>query len=68
MSDLSLEHQVSLLPFEEQEKILAGLDMEELQWDWGWGGRPSQRLPVGPEQEGSDDWTLAVALAGRGFG
>lgn len=67
MRDLSLENQVALLPPHEQEAILADLDMTNLLWDWSWNGRPSQILPVLPE-EGGDDWTLALALAGRGFG
>jgi phage terminase large subunit-like protein len=67
MSDLSLEHQIALLPKEQQEAVLADLDMETLQYDWNWTGRPSQLLPV-TAQEGGDAWTLALALAGRGFG
>lgn len=64
-ADLSLEHQVALLPLEEQEQILDALDMEELPYDWGWFGRPSQQLPL---WGGDAHWNLAVALAGRGFG
>lgn len=66
-TDLSLEHQVALLSEEERELVLAELDLEQLQWDWKWNGRPSQILPV-TAAEGGDDWTLALALAGRGFG
>ncbi len=62
--DLSLEQQVALLPREEQEQVLAGMDLDELEWDWHYSGRPSQLLPVG----GDAHWTLALALAGRGFG
>jgi hypothetical protein len=62
--DLSLEQQVALLPREEQELVLADMDMDVLEYDWQWGGRPSQLLPVG----GDAHWTLALALAGRGFG
>jgi phage terminase large subunit-like protein len=63
-ADLSLEHQVALLPKDQQEAILADLDMEALPYDWTWGGRPSQLLPVEPDAS----WTVALALAGRGFG
>lgn len=65
--DLSLEHQVALLPKEEQDAILADLDLDALQYDWGWNGRPSQILPVLAE-DGGNDWQIALALAGRGFG
>lgn len=60
--DLSLEHQVALLPQEEQDAILADLDMEQLIYDWSWNGRPSQILSI------DDEWELALAMAGRGFG
>lgn len=66
-ADLSLEHQVALLPLEEQEAVLETLELDELQYDWGWSARPSQIFPVRPEEPGSD-WNLAVALAGRGWG
>lgn len=62
--DLSLEQQVALLPREDQDRVLAGMDLEVLEYDWQWGGRPSQLLPVDNESR----WTLALALAGRGFG
>jgi hypothetical protein len=65
LSNLSLEHQVALLPLEEQEQVLATLELDELQYDWGWFGRPSQMLPI---HGGDAQWNLAVALAGRGFG
>lgn len=67
LNDLSLEHQVALLPLEEQEAILAEMDLDELVYDWGWSSRPSQRLPMRPDEPGYD-WSLAVLLAGRGFG
>jgi hypothetical protein len=65
--DLSLEHQVALLPKDQQDKILADMDLGALQYDWGWNARPSQKLPL-TAAEGGDEWTLAMALAGRGFG
>ena len=66
-SDLSLEHQVALLPLEEQEQILETMDLDELVYDWGWSARPSQQFPMRPEEPGYD-WNLAVMLAGRGYG
>lgn len=66
-TDMSLEHRVALMSQDEQDQILAGVDMDELAYDWGWNGRPSQVLPVAAD-EGGDEWTLALALAGRGFG
>jgi phage terminase large subunit-like protein len=64
MSDLSLEHQIALLPKEQQERVLSDLDMETLQYDWNWTGRPSQIFPVGTES----DPRLILAMAGRGWG
>jgi phage terminase large subunit-like protein len=61
VSDLSLEHQIALLPEGQRELALAGLDNEDLLYDWQYTGRPSQLLP-------NDGWSLALALAGRGFG
>jgi hypothetical protein len=65
--DLSLEHQVALLPEAEREAVLSDMDddaLAALEYDWSWFGRPSQLLPAG----GDAHWTLALALAGRGFG
>lgn len=69
-SDLSLEHQVALLPEDEREQLLSELDDEAaaaLEWDWHWNGRPSQILPMGPNEPGGD-FAIALALAGRGWG
>lgn len=63
-TDLSLEHQVALLSDAEQEAILADLDMDTLEYDWNWTGRPSQIFPVGSDA----DPQLILALAGRGWG
>lgn len=60
--DLSLADKVAILPPKERKKILDGLDMENLQWDWGFWGRPSQLLATN-----SDKW-LTLAVSGRGFG
>ncbi|HEX8321620.1 terminase large subunit domain-containing protein [Longimicrobium sp.] len=66
-ADLSLEQIVSLLSEEEQEAVLTDMELDELPWDWGWTGRPSQILPVEPIGHG-EDWELALLNAGRGFG
>jgi hypothetical protein len=52
---------------EERMEFLEGIDLEDLEYDWHYNGRPSQILPVTAD-EGGEDWTLALALAGRGFG
>lgn len=66
-ADMSLEQRVSLLSPEERVAIVGDADPETLMWDWRWNGRPSQILPITAD-EGGDEWTLALALAGRGFG
>lgn len=58
----SLAEQVALLPEDQREEILADLDMEQLEFDWSFWGRPEQHLPDHP------DWNILLALAGRGFG
>ncbi|AKJ72540.1 terminase large subunit [Gordonia phage GMA2] len=60
--DLSVADKVSLLPAAERAKALEGLDMESLQWDFNFWGRPSQLAAVN-----SDKW-LTLAVSGRGFG
>lgn len=67
LADLSLENRVALMSEAEQDAILAGLDMEELAYDWYWNGRPSQFLPVQEDDPGSD-FSVAMVMAGRGFG
>ena len=57
----SLAELVAELPPDQQEAILAELDMDQLQWDFGFWGRPAQQEPKG-------DWTTWLILAGRGFG
>lgn len=52
---------LATLPREEQEKILALMDPEQLQWDWRSWGRPEQIAPEG-------NWNIWVYLAGRGAG
>lgn len=60
--DLSLADKVALLSPNERKKVLKDLDMEKLQWDWNFWGRPSQLAATN-----SDKW-LTLAVSGRGFG
>lgn len=57
----SLAQKIAALPPEQQQEMLAGLDKDELLWDWSFWGRPEQQTPPG-------DWNIHVILAGRGFG
>ena len=58
----SLMEQIALLPEEEKQEVLAGLDMDSLVWDWSAWARPEQRPPD------STDWSIWLYLAGRGAG
>jgi phage terminase large subunit-like protein len=60
--DMSLADQVAQMSEEEREKVLAGVDMEELEWDSDFWLRPSQIALAN-----SSVW-MTVALAGRGWG
>lgn len=60
---LSLEQRVAMLPPEQQEEILAGLDVAALAWSWRWSARPEQYLDPADES-----WSITLALAGRGAG
>lgn len=62
LSAMSIMEQISLLPEDEQEEALAGLDPENIQWDWSLWSRPAQVPPK------DDSWDVGLALAGRGFG
>lgn len=59
---MSIMEQISLLPEDEQEAALEGLDPEAIQWDWSLWSRPAQVPPK------DDSWDVGLALAGRGFG
>ncbi len=59
---MSIMEQIALLPEEEQAKALAGLDPDQLRWDWSMWSRPAQVPPK------DDSWDVGLALAGRGFG
>jgi len=58
----SMMEQIAMLPKEEQDAILSGLDMEALVWDWNVWARPEQLPPK------NDDWSIWLYLAGRGAG
>jgi len=58
----SLAEEVALLSPEEQEEVLKDFDMNTLQWDWSFWGRPEQRPPL------DNSWDIWLYLAGRGAG
>lgn len=58
----SIMEQIALLPPEEQEKALEGIDPESLVWDWSMWGRPEQIPPD------DDSWDVGLFMAGRGAG
>jgi len=59
---LSLAEQVALLPPDERDEALRGLDPEALVWDWSFFGRPEQQFPD------DESFDIGVYLAGRGSG
>ena len=52
---------IAKLPPEERAMALAGLDPDQLLWDWSMWGRPEQLAPEGK-------WNIWIYLAGRGAG
>lgn len=58
----SMMEELALLPEEERNAILSGIDMDELVWDWSAWARPEQRPPD------NNDWNIWLYLAGRGSG
>lgn len=58
----SLAQVIADLPDEEKAAALEGVDLEALQWDWSFWGRPEQQPPQ------TDDWNIWMYLAGRGAG
>lgn len=58
----SMAEELASLPEAQREEILADLDLESLEYDWKFWGRPEQMPPD------NDDWNIFLALAGRGFG
>jgi len=58
----SLAQIVADMSEEERQKIMEGLDPEELLWDWSFWGRPEQTPPP------DDTWNVGLYLGGRGAG
>ena len=58
----SLAQVISEMPEDTRNAVLAGVDMEQLQWDWKFWARPEQMPPPG------DSWAIWMYLAGRGAG
>jgi phage terminase large subunit-like protein len=58
----SIMELIAMLPEDEQEAALEGIDPDNLLWDWNVWARPEQLPP------GIDDWNVWLILAGRGFG
>ena len=58
----SMAETIALLDEETRAEVLKGVDMEDLQYDWTFWGRPEQIPP--------DDasWKVFAIVAGRGFG
>lgn len=61
-ASMSIMEQIAMLPEDEQEAALEGLDPEVIRWDWSLWSRPAQVPPK------DDSWDVGLALAGRGFG
>ena len=57
----SLAEIIANLSEEEREAAMLGLNMEDVQWDWRFWGRPEQQAPEG-------NWNIWIYLAGRGAG
>jgi phage terminase large subunit-like protein len=57
----SLAEQVARLSEKQREDVLHDLNMEVLEWDWRFWGRPEQFAPEG-------EWRFWLIVAGRGFG
>ena len=53
---------LALMSDEERSAVLAGVDMDQLVWDWKAWARPEQQPPSG------DDWAIWLYMAGRGAG
>jgi phage terminase large subunit-like protein len=58
----SLMEKLALMSDEERSAVLAGVDMDQLVWDWKAWARPEQQPPPG------DDWAIWLYMAGRGAG
>jgi phage terminase large subunit-like protein len=58
----SLAQIVAELPEDERQKMLEGLDPDNLVWDWSFWGRPEQIPP------NDTSWNVGLYLGGRGAG
>ena len=58
----SLAQIISELPEGEKAEALAGIDPDNLLWDWQFWGRPEQRPPM------DVSWNVGLYLGGRGAG
>ena len=58
----SLAQIVAELDEQEREKILEGMNPDDLLWDWSFWGRPEQQPPL------DDSWNVGLYLGGRGAG
>lgn len=77
-ADLSLLEQLALRPDAEIAELLGAVPLAlraQLARDWRWLARPAQLAPDqrwagadGKPEDGADDWTIWLILAGRGFG
>jgi phage terminase large subunit-like protein len=61
MDDLSLAQRLALLPPEQRQELMDGIDPEEFLNDWSSWRRKSQTPPPG-------DWSTWLFMAGRGAG
>lgn len=67
MTEEPIEHRsmaeiVAAMSPDEREQILAGLDMDNLEYDWDFWGRPAQLPPK------DRSWYIYALVSGRGFG
>lgn len=63
-AQISRAQALAAMPQREREMFFLSLspkEAEALRWDWEFWGRPAQLEPLG-------DWSIWLALAGRGFG
>lgn len=64
VSEMSRAEQMALWPRRERELFFMSLSRQEaeaLRWDWSFWARPKQQEPPG-------EWSVWLAMAGRGFG
>jgi phage terminase large subunit-like protein len=64
----SLAEQVAALSEVEQAEVLRELDLDQLNWDWSFWGRPAQHEPTTNPRMADGSWTTWLILAGRGYG